>query len=175
MTTITEPVQMPRPLLCGPADETWKQRLQESGAWWYVDSPQASNPKEQEAMNEALILRDRLLGFGGDLACMALYDPDYQAIMERGQFWYGDHTRFRRGRPSQCHSNSALLWDTNSERFRIATGYALSDDGCWRSHSWVVEPLKTKYRIWETTEPRIAYFGFVMTPEECETFYDQNA
>ena len=72
------------------------------------------------------------------------------------------------------NSNSALLWDANREKCQIATGYALSADGCWRQHSWVVQPLTTKYRIWETTEKRIAYFGFILNDEECEEFYYNN-
>lgn len=174
MVTITTPAQMPHPLEWMPAGAAWKQHLQETNTWWYVSKPKGANPKEQAAMDRALALRDRLLGFGGDLGCMALYDTDYDAIMQRGQFWYGDHAQRRHGAPSQCHSNSAWLWRKHSDQYRIATGYALSEDGCWRQHSWVIEPLKTKDRIIETTEPRIAYFGFVMTPEECESFFESN-
>lgn len=58
-------------------------------------------------------------------------------------------------RPCQCHDNSALLalakgWD-------CWTGMALSVDGIWRTHSWVVEP-KT-LRVYETTVLRAVYYG----------------
>ncbi|MEG1564976.1 MAG: hypothetical protein RR365_14825, partial [Bacteroides sp.] len=90
------------------------------------------------------------------------------------QLFYGKGTRFRKGQPSQCHLNACLLWEVNKGYCQIATGYALSKDGMWRQHSWVVQPLATKYRVWETTEGRVAYFGFIMTDEECELFCRAN-
>lgn len=170
MKMITKPSQMPKPLVWNPISDSWRKNLESNSIWWYKSQPDSANEKERAAMEKALVLRDRILGFGGDIACMDLYDEDYEKIMERGQFWYGEHVRFKKGWPSKCHQNSARLWDANRGICQIATGYALSKDGCWRQHSWVVQPLKIKYRIWETTEPRIAYFGFVMTDEECEEF-----
>ena len=170
MKIITKPSQMPRLL----SWDAWKRRWGEGNVRWYKHEPSVDDPKEREAMEKALLLKDRLLSFGGELACMDLFDPDYEAIMERGQFWYGDHAKFKKGLPNRCHFNSARMWDANRGKCQIATGYALSDDGCWRQHSWVVQPLTVKYRIWETTEPRIAYFGFIMTDEECEDFLYQN-
>ena len=175
MKTITKASEMHKPLVWKPVDEEWKESLRENNVWWYKDKPDGRDKREQEAMEKALILRDRLLSFGGELACMDLHDEDYEKIMERGQFWYGEHTRFKKGEPSRCHRNSAYLWDANRGRCQIATGYALSEDGCWRQHSWVVQPLTTKYCIWETTEPRIAYFGFIMNDEECEEFLRNNS
>lgn len=175
MKVITKPSQMPKPLIWNPMDEEWKRTLEKTGKWWYKsDGPNLENERERKAMERILPLRERLLEFGGNIACMDLYDEDAEKIMERGQFWYGEHARMKKGRPSQCHSNSALLWDANREKCQIATGYALSADGCWRQHSWVVQPLTTKYRIWETTEKRIAYFGFILNDEECEEFYYNN-
>lgn len=174
MKMITKPSQMTKPLSWSPASEEWKNTLEERNTWWYKDKPEADNPCDQEQMKKMFLLRNRLLSFGGELACMDLYEADYKDIMERGQFWYGEHARFKKGLPSRCHSNSARLWDANRGACQIATGYALSADGCWRQHSWVVQPLKTKHRIWETTVARIAYFGFVMTDEECERFLYEN-
>lgn len=105
---------------------------------------------------------------------MDLYEEDYEDIVECGQFWYGNHSQFRKGQPCRCHSNSARLWDANRSKCQVATGYAMSADGCWRQHNWGVELLITKYCIWETTEPRIAYFGFIITDEECERFLYEN-
>lgn len=70
--------------------------------------------------------------------------------------------------------NSANLWDANRGRCFIATGYALSEDGLWRSHSWVVQPMPRTLRVWETTVKRVAYFGVVLTEEECDRFYRDN-
>lgn len=165
---------MKKPLIWNHMDEEWKERLKNRNTWWVKDKPDPANERERVAMEAALVLRDRLLSFGGNIACMCLYDEDLEKIMERGQFWYGEHARMKKGEPSRCHQNSAYLWDANRGRCQIATGYALSNDGCWRQHSWVVQPLATKYRIWETTEKRIAYFGFIMNDEECEEFLYSN-
>ena len=54
------------------------------------------------------------------------------------------------------------------------TGYALSDDGMWRQHSWCICDAGEEYIedsiIIETTEKRLAYFGFIMDEEESEEF-----
>lgn len=163
--------EMPKaPLAWDKMDEDWGKRLEEMGKWWYQKHPVGSNPKEQAAMDKMVKLRDRLLEFGGNIACMDLTDAHYDAIMERGQYFYGEGIHHTKGFPSQCHYNACAFWAKHQLCMRIATGYALSKDGCWRQHSWLVEPLKTKYRIWETTEDRIAYFGVILTQEECEEF-----
>lgn len=153
-------------------DENWRKRLIDMNVWWYKEHPVGKSQYEQEAIDKAIVLRNKLLSFGGNIACMQLNDMHYDAIMQRGQYWYGIGVHKKKGYVNQCHYNSCVLWDKNKGKMSIATGYALSKDGCWRQHSWVVEPLKTKYRIWETTTDRIAYFGVVLTPEECEEFYD---
>lgn len=174
MKTITKASQMTKALVWKPMDNEWKEHLKQNGTWWYKDKPDPANEKEQKAMERAFLLKDRLLTFGGESACMDLYDEDYEKIMERGQFFYGDHARMKKGYPSRCHMNSSLMWNANRGQCQICTGYALSEDGLWRQHSWVVQPLTVKYRIWETTEKRIAYFGFIMTDEECQEFYENN-
>jgi len=47
------------------------------------------------------------------------------------------------------------------------TGWALSNDGIWRQHTWL---LKGK-AIVETTSPREKYYGFVLTDEEANQFW----
>jgi len=75
------------------------------------------------------------------------------------------------GLASQCHANTAALW-LGDEIEGIATGYALSSDGLWRQHSW---GLDGQGRIVETTEERIAYFGFELSFEEAQDFVEANA
>lgn len=162
--------EMPHPLICknirnAPRTDVW---------WGREASFNPCNETEAHAIRSMLILRDRLLSFGGCQVCMPLLEEDYNSIMERGELFYEKGIHMRKGRDSQCHFNSALLWDANRGHCRIATGYALSDDGYWRQHSWVVQPLATKYRIWETTVKRVAYFGFVMNEAECEEFLYNN-
>lgn len=173
---ITKAEQMRYPVLCDPMDQEWAESLKKNNVWWAAEANSVKSANETEAakMKKMLVLRDRLLTFGGHVACLPLVEEDYDNIMQRGQFFYGKGVKFRKGRPSQCHMNSALLWDANRGRCQIATGYALSQDGCWRQHSWVVQPMTRKYRIWETTTRRVAYFGFVMTEKESEEFYYWN-
>lgn len=71
--------------------------------------------------------------------------------------------------------NQLKVKETESkDRCFIATGYALSEDGLWRCHSWVVQPMARTVRVWETTVKRVAYFGVVLTSEECEDFVENN-
>jgi hypothetical protein len=57
---------------------------------------------------------------------------------------------------SNCHKNVAEFWQRRSGNLiALATGYALSDDGLWRQHSWGIR----SNAIFETTEPRKIYFG----------------
>lgn len=55
---------------------------------------------------------------------------------------------------SKCHRNSAVIADMKG--WDMYTGLALSRDGIWRVHSWVI--AKTG-RLYETTIPRVLYFG----------------
>ena len=45
-------------------------------------------------------------------------------------------------------------------------GYALSGDGLWREHSW----LLADKAVVETTESRLLYHGFVRTDDEAVIF-----
>lgn len=170
---ITKPSQMRRQVDWTHMTEAQKSRLKTS--WWSTRSVVIpANEKEAAAMQRMFALRDKLLAFCGDEVVMPVYEEDYDAIMQHGQFFYGAHARLKLGAPSQCHYNSALLWDANRGRCQIATGYALSEDGLWRQHSWVMQPLTVSWRIWETTKKRIAYFGVVFNDDECEDFLWNN-
>lgn len=161
--------QMPRPI-------SWSHEIdQRPGMWWSTAwTGKPANDKKAARMQKMFILRDKLLSFGGDQVCMPIVEDDYTAIMSRGQFFYGEHARLKVGLPSQCHYNSSLLWEANKGNCQIATGYALSPDGIWRQHTWVVQPLTLSWRIWETTVKRVAYFGVVFNDDECAEFADMN-
>lgn len=170
---ITTPSQMLYPLVCGTPGAEWYSRSR--NPWWATNSrEQPANDVEKKKMEKMFVLRDKLLSFGGCEVCLPLTEEDYDAIMRRGQLFYAKGVKYRKGESSQCHRNSALLWDANRGHCQIATGYALSKDGIWRQHSWVVQPLTVKWRVWETTVSRVAYFGFIMTDEECDEFYSNN-
>jgi hypothetical protein len=103
----------------------------------------------------------KLLELGGDSVvgvpqgmCEGL-SPDRYRLFEQAR-------RMRRGRPCRCHFNSARIWATDPSRYRIVTGFGLSDDGIWRRHSWVV----TTDVLYETTVKRVLYYGVELNEEE---------
>lgn len=132
----------------------------------------APQPEQQRTFREHRddweALSERVFAIGGDKIVMPLSpDDDMQAILERGQLWTGK-PKMRRGKPCNCHKNSAYLFEDGVGL--IATGYALSDDGYWRQHSWVVAH---DGRVVETTTPRTAYFGVLFSEAECFDFVNQ--
>lgn len=120
--------------------------------------------------NTGCPLKKKLLEIGGWAACIPHLEPDLEKILSRGRRFPGKSVMMK-GEPSRCHSNSAYCWDANRELCKICTGYALSRDGMWRQHSWVLHSDGT---VVETTEKRVQYFGYVMTEEECERFLLDN-
>jgi len=115
-------------------------------------------------------LKDILLDIGGWAACIPRIEPDLDKLLQRGRRFPGK-SKTMRGERSRCHSNSAYCWDENRELCSICTGYALTRDGMWRQHSWI---LTNDRIVVETTVKRIQYFGYVMTPAECELFLLEN-
>jgi hypothetical protein len=72
---------------------------------------------------------------------------------------------------SRCHENVARVWTRKRHGvLGIGTGYALSDDGLWRQHSWGVR----REGVLETTVPRTKYFGLLLQEEEADGFADAN-
>ena len=69
----------------------------------------------------------------------------------------------------QCHKNSAFLWNSNRDKYKIMTGYALSSMGIWHQHSWILE----NDEIIETTVDREKYFGYELTYEESKLLFEQ--
>lgn len=120
-------------------------------------------------------LERKLLSFGGVSVRFPedLYLSEIKQIVNRGQFWYGKNAKKVRGIPGKCHHNSVYIWSDNREHFVLATGFALSSDGVWYCHSWLIEPLKNKSIVVETTLDRVAYFGVVLNYKEAveETSY----
>jgi len=110
-------------------------------------------------------LEQRLLSMGGEMV-VPRREPDQDKILSWGWLWSGDNVRVDGGTPCNCHGNVAELWRSNPERYRIMTGWSLSDDGLWRQHSWIIDGDT----LIETTIPREKYFGFVLTPLEAQQF-----
>lgn len=122
-------------------------------------------------------LRAGLLAFGGDYVNVLGYDDAIPALLSRGQLWSGRGAAMEPGARSRCHANAARLWAADPASTLVATGYALSEDGLWREHSWGirVDPGSPEVQVIETTTPRVAYFGFVLTDAEAKGFLGENA
>jgi hypothetical protein len=106
------------------------------------------------------ILGHRLKAIGGTVVC-ATFEEDIQLILRYGKTWVPlqKDIVLRHGEAIRCHDNSIWLQEANPH-LHVCTGYALSNDGIWRSHSWCFEPQT--YRIIETTEKRVAYHGAIL-------------
>lgn len=117
-------------------------------------------------------LKKTLLRLGGQAVAMKWREPDFENLMARGVPYRADGFIHRRGRLRQCHQNAARLWRRSKGKIGICTGYALSQSGMWRQHSWGVS-IKD-HTVYETTEPRVLYFGFLLTEAESELFYKNN-
>lgn len=154
-------------------DTDWKADCKEK-KFWFQDTLEDMK-KIHPSMNSRLFdLRQKLLAFAGEAICFPPYEEDLDHILNYGQFWVGSNAKLMRGEPSRCHANSANLWEQNKEATRICTGYALSEDGMWRQHSWLVWHKSRSNQIIETTAKRIAYYGFVMPYDMCQQFADEN-
>lgn len=171
-------VPPPREVRCETPGPEWQGWIDQQ--WWgkhYSGPLPEVNPKMLE-------LRDRLLSFGGHEACTPVTDPDIDLILSNGQLWFGDICILKKGAPSQCHSNASRLFEAHASRngegsgsrqtVTIATGYALSPDGLWRQHSWVMLRKPRSLKVIETTHPRVLYFGVAMTAAAAREFAYQN-
>lgn len=164
---INTPNKMPYKISTTPMNADWKDSLIKQNK----DVYDCNNAVTAAKMVK---LRDTLLSFGGEAVCFPRTEEDLDKILGRGQCWMGDKVDLKKGEPCHCHSNSALLWDVNKDKTTIATGYALSEDGCWRQHSWIIHLKPRQNRVVETTTKRLLYYGFAMTENECEEFYQNN-
>jgi hypothetical protein len=88
-----------------------------------------------------------------------------QELLGAGQAESGCGAILKLGDPSECHENSARFYHENPRRYEVRTGYALSDDGIWRPHSWVVDA--EEHKIIETTQKRVTYFGVIKLKRIC--------
>jgi hypothetical protein len=109
-------------------------------------------------------LERRLLDLGGRMALLFLPDLQIGELLARGRYFPGARALMRLGAPSGCHGNVAMLHIESRGEVRIAQGYALSDDGLWRQHSWGVDAEDG--RVLETTDRRVRYFGLVLNDAE---------
>ncbi|MCW4017883.1 MAG: hypothetical protein NWF00_04285 [Candidatus Bathyarchaeota archaeon] len=129
---------------------------------------QTKTEKTLKIMPNLKSLQNRLLSLGGDWVALQP-EPDLKTLLDKGQIFHGKIIS-KSLTPCKCHSNCAQLWDKHPKIYRIATGWALSTDGIWRQHTWL---LKGKAII-ETTKPRTLYYGIVLRDDEANNFWWQN-
>ncbi len=131
---------------------------------WHVSRDSAAFAHNERRLQEHIRanpawhdLSQRLKQIGGTAACAA-FEEDMRLILREGRTWVPARREIIliRGEASRCHQNVLRLWELHPG-LQVCTGYALSNDGIWRSHSWCFEP--TTYRILETTQKRVAYHG----------------
>ena len=160
------------------ADPEWKGRIRSN--WWDSESLSSGESfkafgRSEKEYKDFQLLQEILLSIGGSETCFPVFEEDMEKILHRGRYYAG-HSKMMKGRPYQCHANSAELWERNHKDrdVHICTGYALSQDGLWRQHTWLVHRYDTatqhRTRIIETTAKRLAYFGCEMSDEEAEEF-----
>jgi len=87
-------------------------------------------------------------------------NSEIKRLIFRGEVFEGTDY-FDLGGVSQCHNNVIDKYLLNND-YDMVTGYALSEDGLWRSHSWLLKDSK----VYETTESRLMYFGVVLKDTE---------
>jgi hypothetical protein len=77
--------------------------------------------------------------------------------------------------PHECHANAAF-WEQNRGQFPVAivSGYALSEEGLWRQHSWLIAKPYRRWTVIETTVRRVLYYGVVLTDAEAAHHADCN-
>lgn len=147
-----------------PIDKKWKSDLKKRGF--------TSDSIYDEGQHEDL--KTLLLFHGGEAVVLPKIEEDKEAIMSRFMLIAdNEHETFprtlKKGATCHCHQNSADNYCKYG--FGIMTGYALSADGVWRQHTWNVADGGT---VVETTEPRVAYLGFLLTTAECLQFCEDN-
>lgn len=79
---------------------------------------------------------------------------DLERLLTHGKLFTGK-VIFKEMESNQCHDNCYELYKSKKIE-KVCCGYALSDDGLWRFHSW---GKKKNGTIVETTCPRLLYFG----------------
>lgn len=95
---------------------------------------------------------------------------ELKKILSRGQFLDGRKFTKTQGEQGRCHENSVLGWSANRDKAIIMSGFALSDDGYWVFHSWLINVKADNQPLETTPIKRYAYFGYALDLKESEEF-----
>lgn len=143
-----------------PLPTEWKNRMSDQG--FTIDVRYEDEKLEK--------LKKEILSYGGEAVVLPRADEYADRLTNSGKFEMGADADLIEGLPIQCHANSAVNFLERGHH--IVTGYALSEDGVWRQHTWNKD--KESGRIIETTVPRLAYYGYQLDPGEEAKFADEN-
>ena len=119
----------------------------------------------QKYVDQFRILESKLKALSPGSEVVPQIDPDIDQLITDGVLVQGKMYK-RRGQRSRCHDNSLAFMiaskdEHQSQRLVWMTGFALSDDGLWRCHSWCVSMRPKGLAIVESTVSRLCYFGLV--------------
>jgi len=78
-----------------------------------------------------------LLDIGGERVVVLLNEDLAlcEVLVDIGRVASYKKLRIKYGEERECHTNSASLSLSNKTKYKIATGFGLSDDVIWRRHS----------------------------------------
>jgi hypothetical protein len=110
-----------------------------------------------------------LLSFGGVfVVAPPKADPDVPGLIRSGFLMSGPILT----KPmSMCHQNVSDVWTKGQKGLLgIATGYALSDDGLWRQHTWGM----MRDGVLDSTEARLKYFRILLQDAAADNFANCN-
>ena len=117
-------------------------------------------------------LEKKLLSIGGYEVSFA-WDcelDELKKILTRGQVLDGRKFKKTQGDPGRCHENSILGWNANRDKAIVMSGFALSEDGYWVFHSWLINVKANNQPLETTPVKRCAYYGYALNLSECEEF-----
>lgn len=160
------------PIECKPMDEEWKQRIAEK-KWW------ANANRDKVPTNKIPIRKfmDKLLEFGGEEVCISSWDMFDDLCVIDGQFWFGKDFNQAYNKDFRCHTTTVDLWEILKSNRVICNGFALTDDGVWRQHTWIIHldiddthENIIKREFIEPHSPKIAYYGICMNSMLSESY-----
>lgn len=122
-----------------------------------------------EKQPELVTIRNELLQHGGD-AVVPTFEPHSDKLVNSGRIIDPLDIIYDEMQMSRCHQNASILYTNRSDVTEIGCGWALSDDGLWRQHSWTMRGDE----IFETTKPRTKYYGVLLSGDAAENFCTKN-
>jgi hypothetical protein len=142
-----------------------KNRQREYNEWKSLHEKE--NKRAAKMSPDAKTTLDKLTDYGrnGTVVVQLMAERDNNLIGSRGKVVPTKGLIYKEMQSNECHANTATLW-RRKKIDAVVTGFALSDDGGWRSHSWGVKNGK----IVETTVKFKKYFGVKLNAAEAKAF-----